>query len=72
MWTYDEDFLDLIQDNWHYPLHHDDSITGMAHLWLKLKRIKYKLNRWNHNVFKNHFSNISEWENKVMALDEET
>ncbi|KAL0909402.1 hypothetical protein M5K25_020266 [Dendrobium thyrsiflorum] len=58
MWLLDNSFTELVQLNWLAPLHPNDSSTGMDRLWHKLKRLKQKLNWWNHNIFKNIFSNI--------------
>ncbi|XP_020683143.1 uncharacterized protein LOC110100090 [Dendrobium catenatum] len=70
MWLLHESFLDLVQNNWNAPLYPDNSISSMKRLWLKLKCLKMVLNWWNHNVFKNLFTNILLAENKINSLEE--
>ncbi|KAL0924110.1 hypothetical protein M5K25_004918 [Dendrobium thyrsiflorum] len=43
-------------DNWDAPLHPNNQIVGMNRLWLKLKRLKFKIQWWN-RIKKKSFEN---------------
>ncbi|KAL0911001.1 hypothetical protein M5K25_019101 [Dendrobium thyrsiflorum] len=58
MWLLNDIFLNVVKENWEAPLHPDNNVIGMTRLWLKLKRLKYKINWWNRTIFKNLFANI--------------
>ncbi|KAI0510197.1 hypothetical protein KFK09_010797 [Dendrobium nobile] len=65
MWLLNSSFFEIVDHNWNAHLHPDNSIVGMNRLWFKLKRLKQVLNWWNHNIFKNLFTNIHIAENCV-------
>ncbi|KAL0922716.1 hypothetical protein M5K25_006726 [Dendrobium thyrsiflorum] len=69
MWLLDDSFLNMVHENLGAPLHPDNSIANMNRFWLKLKRLKYKINWWNKNVFKNVFTNILNAEDKVNTIE---
>ncbi|KAL0920796.1 hypothetical protein M5K25_009965 [Dendrobium thyrsiflorum] len=69
MWLLHNSFKEVVKQNWFAPLFPDNSIVGMKRFWLKLKRLKLVLNWWNHNVFKNLFTNLINAENKVNAIE---
>ncbi|KAL0925310.1 hypothetical protein M5K25_003631 [Dendrobium thyrsiflorum] len=69
MWLLNEDFLSMVMENWEAPIFPNNEVCGMKRLWLKLKRLKYKLVWWNKTVFKNIFSNILIAEDLVNKLD---
>ncbi|XP_020685965.1 uncharacterized protein LOC110102123 [Dendrobium catenatum] len=65
MWLLNNTFFEVVKYNWQAPLQPNNSIVGMKRLWFKLKRLKQVLNWWNHNVFRNIFSNVLQAEQCV-------
>lgn len=65
MWLEHEDLASVISDNWIQPT----GLSGVMKFWVKQKRLKECLKKWNREVFGNIFSAVQQVEEDLQHFE---